>query len=353
MDEIRISQSDLSWAAREGYITHGQAGTLWPALAARARGTSPPAKNQSGAAKFEMVHLFYYGGAAILLFALTIGLFQFYEALGGFGVAVTTALYGLGFGIAAAYLWKRNDLKTVGGIFATLAVVMVPMSLFGLELAAGWFEQFGRAAEFKQHLPLELATVAASLLALRYIRFGFLTAPLALAAYALMMDVAWYTINPSNTWLLEMHLTMFFGAVLMLGALVADIRNRTEYDFGFWGYLFGATTFALGLNGLTWFQNGGTLVQNVYLGINVVMMVASVVLSRPILRVYGALGVAAYVLHYTWVVFKDSEGFIFALAGVGVALIVAGIVYQKNQERIERGINSLVPERARKWLPKR
>jgi hypothetical protein len=352
MDEIRISQSDLSWAAREGYITHGQAGALWPALAARARGTSPPPKSPT-TPKFEMVHLFYYGGAAILLFALTVGLLQFYEALGGFGVAGTTAVYGLGFGVVAAYLWRRNDLKTVGGIFATLSVVMVPMSLFGLELAAGWFDQFGRAAEFKQHLPLELATIAASLLALRYIRFGFLTAPLALAAYALMMDVAWFTLNTNSTWLLEMHLTMFFGAILMLGALVADVRNRSEYDFGFWGYLFGATAFALGLNGLTWFQNGGLLVENVYLGINVVMMVASVLVSRPILRVYGSLGIGAYLLHFTWVTFKDSPAFLFILAAVGIGIIILGIVYQKNQERIERGINRLVPAPVRKWLPKR
>lgn len=352
MEEIRISQSDLAWAAHEGYITHGQAGALWPALAARARSTSPPPKNQT-APKFELVHLFYYGGATILLFALTVGLLQFYELLGGLGIAGTTALYGLGFGVAAAYLWKRDDLKTVGGIFATLSVVMVPMSLFGLELAAGWFDQFGREAAFQRHLPLELATIAASLLALRYIRFGFLTAPLALAAYALMMDIAWYTIDSNNSWLLEMHLTMFFGGILMLGALVTDIRSRSEYDFGFWGYLFGATAFALGLNGLTWFQNSGTLVENIYLGINVVMMVASVLLSRPILRIYGALGVGAYLLHLTWVVFKDSPAFLFALAAVGIGIIVAGIAYQKNQQAIERVVNGLVPAPVRQWLPKR
>lgn len=353
MNELRVTQADLAWAAQEGHITHRQSTALWAALVARAGGVSAPAPKKQTAPSFEMSHLLYYGGASIMLFALTVGLLQFFDNIGGAGIATITGLYGVGFAVAGWFLWNRNDLKTVGGIFATLAVAMVPLTGLGIEYALGMFDEFGRGATFAQHLPLELATIAASVLALRYMRFGLLTAPLAVAAYALMMDVATYVIEPGSWQHLDSQLTMAFGALIMAGGFVADARNRSEYDFGFWGYFIGGTSFFLGLNWLTWWYDGSNTTQLIYLGVNVVMLVVSVLVNRRLLTAYGTIGVAAYVFHLTWTVFQNKPAFPFALAAVGLAIIVSGILYTKNRQRIEAAINGLVPASLRQWLPQR
>lgn len=352
MNELRVTQSDLAWAASEGHITHKQSLALWAALLARAGGVTAPAASKTKTASFEMSHLLYYGGAAIMLFALTIGLLQFVGNIGGAGIATITGLYGVGFACAGAYLWQRPDLKTVGGIFAALAVAMVPLTVLGIEHASGMFDRWDRIAGFRQHVPMEIATIAASLIALRYIRFGLLTAPLALASYFLMMDIAWVTIDPAAR--IESYLTMLFGAVLMAGAFFADMRTRhSEYDFGFWGYLFGGTAFWLGLNWLTWWTTGGEATQLIYLGVNAALLVVSVLVSRGLLTAYGTLGVAAYLFHLTWEVFQNSQAFPFALAAVGLGMIVVGIAYTKNRARIEGAIRGAVPESLRQYLPSR
>lgn len=349
MDELRVTKSDLAWAAQEGHISHKQSQTLWAALVARAGGVSAPPPTRQHAPAFELSHLLYYGGAGVMLFALTVGLFQFLGNIGGAGVATITALYGVGFAAAAAYLWKRPELKTVGGVFATLAVVMVPLTVLGIEQASGMLDGWNHVSSFRQHLPLELSTIVASLIALRYVRFGLLTAPLALASYMLMLDLAWVTVGNEASVNLETQLTMVFGVVLMLGGLFADLRNKTEYDFGFWGYFIGGTAFWLGLNWLTWWGNDSS--QLAYLGGNVALMLASVLVSRRLLTAYGALGTTAYMFHLTYTVFKDSQAFPFALAAVGLGMIVVGIAYTKNRAAIESTVNGFVPSSLRKWLP--
>lgn len=350
MNELRVTQSDLAWAAGEGHITHKQSLALWGALVARAGGVTAPSAPKAKLASFEMSHLLYYGGAGIMLFALTVGLLQFFDNIGGAGIATITGMYGVGFACAAAYLWNRPELKTVGGIFAALAVSMVPLTVLGIEHAAGMFDRWDSVARFWQHVPMEVATIAASLIALRYIRFGLLTAPLTLASYLLMMDIAAVTIDPNS--FVASHLTMIFGAVLMVGGFITDMRTKaSEYDFGFWGFLFGGTAFWLGLNWLTWWTSGAENLQLVYLGVNAALLVVSVLVSRRLLTAYGTIGVAVYLFHLTWETFQHSQAFPFALAAVGLLMIVAGIAYTKNRARIEGAILSVVPSSLRQYLP--
>ncbi len=49
--------------------------------------------------------------------------------------------------------------------------------------------------------------------------------------------------------------------------------------------------------------------------------------------------------------FKDSMLFPFALTIIGLAIIYAGIQYQRNRRLIEERIHGLIPARVRQFLP--
>jgi hypothetical protein len=86
-----------------------------------------------------------------------------------------------------------------GGLLLTIAVTMAPLFVYGVQDALGWLNVPRRdhrdLYDFWRNVrggwvPIELATVAAWLVAFRFYRFPFLVAPVAVALWALSMDVA-------------------------------------------------------------------------------------------------------------------------------------------------------------------
>jgi hypothetical protein len=55
--------------------------------------------------------------------------------------------------------------------------------------------------------------------------------------------------------------------------------------------------------------------------------------------------------HLAWEIFEDSLLFPFALSAAGLAIIVLGIIYAKNREKIEDTIMRTVPVGLRRLLP--
>ncbi|MGI8866726.1 MAG: hypothetical protein ACR2G1_08355, partial [Rubrobacteraceae bacterium] len=64
-----------------------------------------------------------------------------------------------------------------------------------------------------------------------------------------------------------------------------------------------------------------------------------------------ALGLFSYVGHLAWEIFEDSLLFPFALSAVGVGIMVLGILYAKNKNRIERALMNSLPDSLKRLLP--
>ena len=194
---------------------------------------------------------------------------------------------------------------------------------------------------------MEVATVAAGLVALWYFRFPFLTAPIAFAMWFMSMDLTpliygehYYEAQGYQV------VSLVFGLAVLVGAYVVD--RRTEEDYAFWGYLFGMFAF---WGGLTLLEGGSELDWFFYGGINAGFVVLSVFLQRRVFVVFGALGVFGYVGHLAWEIFEDSLLFPFALSAAGLAIIALGILYARNRDRIEGALMRIVPTGIRRALP--
>jgi hypothetical protein len=178
---------------------------------------------------------------------------------------------------------------------------------------------------------MELATVAVASAALYFVRFGFLTAPLAFSLWFFSMDLAaylggkWWDSFDGRRWV-----SMGVGLVtLALGFAInggVTHRARGREDYAFWCFLFGMLAF---WGALTSMDSDSEMGKLLYAVLNVGFIALAIWSRRVTFLVFGGVGVHAYVGHLAWAVFKDSALFPFALMAVGLSLILSAVAAQK------------------------
>jgi predicted membrane protein DUF2157 len=341
---VKVSRKDFGWAVSEGVISEGQAGDLWRALERR----------NADRPRFDLPHVAYYLGALVVISAMTWFMTLGWERFGGGGILAISLSYAVAFAVAGGLLWRHKDLKVPGGLLVTAAVCMAPLAVYGFESTTGlWLQGMpGEYADFYDYIeggwfPMEITTVAAGLVALRFYRFPFLTAPVAFALWFMSMDLtplvygsSYYEAQGYQT------VSLVFGLVVLVGAYLVD--RRTEEDYAFWGYLFGMFAF---WGGLTLLEGESELDWFFYGLINAGLILLSVLLQRRVFVVFGALGVFGYVGHLAWEIFEDSLLFPFVLSAAGLAIIALGILYAKNRDKIEGAVVRTIPTNIRRLLP--
>jgi hypothetical protein len=157
-----------------------------------------------------------------------------------------------------------------------------------------------------------------------------------------------------NEWQYYRDFSLVFGLGMLAVAVWVDFRARRSYaegrDFAFWLYLFGTLTF---WSGLTMQHSDSELGKFIYLLINLAMVAVGAVLGRRVFAVFGGVGIALYLGHLSYKVFKDSLLFPFALTLIGLAIVAAGIWWQRNESRISAALRSRLPPGWRELLETR
>ncbi len=341
---MKVSRKDLDWAVSEGVISRGQAEGLWRVLEER----------DSERPRFDLPHVAYYFGALVVISAMGWFMTLGWERFGGGGILAIALVHAACFVVAGSLLWRKQGLRVPGGLLVTVAVCMTPLAVYGFERMTGlWLQGVpGAYRDFYDWIqgswfPMEVGTVVAGLVALRFFRFPFLTAPIAFSLWFMSMDLtpliygADYEYGDGYQ-----QVSLVFGLAVLIGAYLID--RRTEEDYAFWGYLFGMFAF---WGGLTLLEGGSELEWFFYGLVNLGLVLLSVLLQRRVFIVFGSLGVFGYVGHLAWEIFEDSLVFPFVLSAVGLTIIALGILYTRNKERVERRILSRVPKGIRRLLP--
>jgi hypothetical protein len=342
-----VSREDLNWAASQGLISTEQAEALWKALDSR---TSSPDR-----AQFDFIHVLYYFGALIVIGAMGWFMTLAWENYGGGGIFLIAVAYAIGFILAGRTLWFKEGLKIPGGLLFTMAVCMAPLAIYGLERMLGVWPQGEPGAYRDFHvwvrgswLLMEVGTVIAGLTALKFVRFPFLTAPIAFALWYMSMDVTPILLGQREfTWDQRLWVSVWFGMMVLLVTYLVD--RRTKDDYAFWGYLFGTMAF---WGGLSLIESGSEFRKFLYCLINIGLMMASVALDRRVFIVFGSLGVFAYLGHLAWTVFRDSFMFPFVLSLLGIVIIYLGVSYQRKRDLIETTLLAALPRSIRQLLPR-
>jgi hypothetical protein len=343
---MRYSTEDLRAAHDAGLISPAQLQPLLTFLGARQSGASEPA--MSGPT-FDIVHLLWYAGALVVISAM--GLFSTlaFSQMGGPALTATALVYAAAFGWAGHYLWTVKRLRTPGGLLIAVAVSMAPLAVYGVQDAYGLWSKFGKPGTLHDFyvwikgswIFMEIATMTAALIALRFYRFPFIVLLMAVALWFMSMDIVpWITGAKFGDWETSRRVSVWFGLGILTVAVIVNWRQRTG-DFAFWLYLFGVLTF---WGGITASSNGTALDKALYCALNVGFLLISVGLARRVFAVFGTIGIAIYLGDLADKLFKDSLLFPFALSLIGVAIIALGLYVNRHQAVIAAWVDARLPE---------
>lgn len=345
---MKIEREDLDWAVREEILSAETAENLWRAWQERQRNVP----------QFNFANVAYYFGALIVIFGMFFYLTLAWESLGGGGIFVLACVYMLIFALAGQHLWFKQDLKIPGGLLTTIAVVMVPLAIYGFQRMVGIWPMGDPGNYGNYHLwvkaswfSMEIGTVLAGLFALRWIRFPFLTVPIAYTLWYMSMDLTPLIFGKEEyTWDERCLVSFWFGIAVIIVAFLIDRRTlRSRGDFAFWLYLSGLLSF---WGGLTSMSPQGEWERFLYFLINLFLILLSVILRRRLFVIFGAMGVIGYLGHLAYTVFADSLLFPIAISFGGVLIILGGIQYQKHARTWERWFHQVLPESLLQFLPK-
>lgn len=339
---LDISKESFLEAAKNSSITPEQADALWKNLAA----SSKPA---------QISQLIYYFGAMVVISAMgwfiTIG----WDKFGGGGIFLIASLYAVVLFTLGGIFWRKKELKLPGGLLVTIGVSMIPLAIFGIQKYLGilandypsTYHNYYSAVN-ASWIYMELGTILAGLIALWFVRFPFITAPIAMSLFFLIFDLTALIFGMQEPFSdLIQWIYVFSGLAMIAGSFAID--RRTKEDYAFWGYFFGTTVFWAAMTSLAFSHERFLFL---YCLINVAMMFVSVLIGRAVLMVFGVIGVFAYLSYLAYDVFANSILFPFILSFIGLGIIALGIYYQKNREKIEASLLALVPLSLQKHLPK-
>jgi hypothetical protein len=342
---MQIEREDLDEAAARQIVHPAQAAALWRFLGER----------QPARARFTGLNVAYFFGALVVIGAMGWLMTLGFQQMGPWAVCLIAVAYAIFFVFIGERLRGTADLEIPGGLLYTMAVCMTPLAIWGLEKGTGFWPDRdpGNYRDFYPYIRsswiwMEAGTVLAALLALRKVRFSFLVAPAAIALWFMSMDLAAYLAG-NHQWQLALgqKTSIAFGLAMLFVAYLVDHRSRD--DFAFWLYLFGMTAL---WGALTSMDSHSEWRRFLYCLLNLGFIVISVLLRRRVFLLYGAIGVNAYLGRLAYTVFENSMWFPFALTLLGLSVIAITIKYQRNRQRIDARLESLVPEWLRELLPR-
>lgn len=354
---MNIDRSQLRTAVDRGLISEAQAGQLWALFEEQSK--DRPA--------FTFTHVLYYLGGLIAIGGMSLYVTLGWERLGGgqiFLIAAGFALVGL---VLTHYLLETENLPVPAGLTGAFVVAVTPLAVYGLQLWFGWWD--GKQPYRAYHtlidgrwIVMELATLAAGAAMLWRYGLPFLVMPVAGTLWYMSMDLApllhGYLYGADSTapgwvgalWRLRQLVSIGFGLLVVLVAVLVDMRSDGKRDFAFWLYLAGVAAFWGGLSSM---ESGSEFGKIVYCAINVAMMCIGAVLSRRVFAVFGALGIAGYLGYLASRVFADSLLFPVAVTLIGLGVVLLGVLWQRHEQDITQRLRRYLPDSLRQLIESR
>ena len=178
-------------------------------------------------------------------------------------------------------LLGRRHLAVPAGITAALAVVMVPLGVYGVQHMLGLWPSDGSVKwVYRDYhtridwrwLIMELATLATGAVALWRYRLPFLVLPVAVTLWYMSMDLSPFLFEGDSVQFFSDRgklVSTVFGVGMILIAFCVDVRSRQPRDFAFWLYIFGVLTF---WGGLTSMDSNSEFGKLLYCCINLLMI---------------------------------------------------------------------------------
>jgi hypothetical protein len=357
---MQIDRSHLDAAVRQGIIDQAQATALWGLLLAEQRDRP----------QFSFNHLLYYLGGMVAIGGVSVFVTLGWETLGGFGLLLVALAVMAVAAWLTHYFLVEQKLAIPAGLMAALLVAAAPLAVYGLQRMLGYwpsettYRSYHTLVDWRW-IVMELGTLAVGAAVLWRWRLPFSVMPIAVTLWYMSMDLAPLLhavltghANPrdptlsyqqqqslwTSYWVLRQWVSVTVGLVVAAGAIILDFGARSRGDYAFWLHLAGVAAF---WGGLTSMSSDSEVGKFIYFLINLAMLLFGAAIGRRVYTVFGALGIAAYLGHLSYKVFKDSLVFPVALMLIGLGVVWLGVLWQRHETRINSALQRWLPERLR------
>jgi MFS family permease len=345
---MELQRQHLQQASDQGLLTPEQITPLWQYLEAL------PTEQ----AFFRATHILFYLGGLIAMAAMSLFMTLGWNEFGGIGIFLIACGYGVAACLVADWLLWRQRQPIPAGLLAAIAVTMVPLAIYGLQDHFGYwagsnhaeYRDFHRYIDWRW-LMMEFGTLLfGSILLWRY-RLPFMVMPLAVVLWYLSMDLTPFLFqNEDSSWHNREQVSMIVG-LLMLGlAFYIDLKTRYTLDYAWWLYLFGLMAF---WGGMSMQHSDSELNKLIYCVINLGLVAVGGMIGRRVFAVFGGMGIAGYLGYLAWDLFQDSLTFPFVLSLIGLGIIWLGLVWQRNELKIQALLQQYLPTAWRELLAQR
>ncbi|MDP9470853.1 MAG: hypothetical protein M3Q71_09310 [Chloroflexota bacterium] len=342
--EPRFTWDDIDGWVAQGLMAPEQArairrfvenGELAPALPHRGARSPGSGREQEESHGFNLITIAYYFGGLLILLAYTFFVGLAWEDLGA-GSQAAIALGTIGGLWAIGGGLRRAGYDIGGGLLVFAGTGIVPLGVYTLlKLFGLWPDDSNTDAyrEFYQEIApawvtLELISILVTLAVLWRVRFPLLTLPLAFWTWFLSMDLSrWIARSEDRDWGNREQAVGLAVGLLTL-ALGGFLQRRYGLSWSRWFYLFGHLAVIVDASALALDEDAGGL-RLLYPLLFLAFVVLSVRLQERTFLVFGALGCYAYASYLAFEVFDGALGFVFALAAIGLTVVLSAVAYQR------------------------
>ena len=327
----------LRRAAAEGIITTAQLDAL---LTFVAKDDATAETSREARRGLNAVTVAYWGGALAVLFALGWFLVDRWRGLGAGGVLAVSVGYAIVFALVA---WKlaRSGFERAAAFSTLLVVGMVPVMTWAVMALAGVWPDVPRVyspqlpsggyspRELTRWIPIDVATLVASLIALRFVRFDVLALPAAISWAYLPFHVMPAITGVPISWELEGFTALAVGTSLLTVGYLVEQRQRggSDGDYASWIYLVGLG--AMVAAGTQIWDKHRAITPHVVLAFAIASVAIALRLRRRSFLAAGAIGFVGYLGWLAFDVFRRTLGFPIVLAGFGLSIILLAVWLQR------------------------
>jgi hypothetical protein len=175
----------------------------------------------SGGQITKLQKVLYYGGALLIISAMTWLMKESWDSFGMAGITCISALYIAVFMFSGYYVFFKKNLETAGGLLFSVSIAVTPLFVFSLLRALDFWPDKWSYNDYYvwikgKWIILEISTILIALPILLKTKFPFIVFLIAGSLWFFSMDIVPVIYRTNNiTWTERANISNIFGLIMI------------------------------------------------------------------------------------------------------------------------------------------
>ncbi len=306
-----------------------------------------------------VVKVFYYIGGFIMLCAMVALMSDTVQHSTYAMILMLGTLYAALFLGVGEFLWRKNE-KLPAGILYFLFIAAIGLIIMDIEKMTGFFPHFSDMDRIPNYwdlcrfpvIVLSALTIVANTVLQRFRNASLLAVPTIFCSYAIYITIVDFIYGYKNiTPKIFFTSNMIFGAGLSVVGFIKDRLAKADYSK--WMYFVGAAVFFMfAIFFLNDLDIGTRQDQLICFILSSIYMFIGLMIQRKPFSIIGILGMIEYIMYLEFENIQNNTTLLTSVVLItGLIILYAGVLYNKNVDKLRSFIESKLSEKIRKSLP--